>query len=142
MNSNPMNIDGPRTRRSDRVNFGTWFAVTFIGHAIGMAIFIGLAGMVLNIPAHRLWGPYSLLLECGLVFSVVLYWARLADENGYPPVMLNLLAPELTHRMVENIFATYLGDWPSLLRALRETGEEFQQGKIASLPHPGGAAPL
>ena len=71
-----------------------------------------------------------------------LYWARLADESGYPPVMLNLLVPELTHRMVENIFATYLGDWPSLLRALRETGNEFQQGKIASLPRPGGAAPL
>ena len=61
-----------------------------------------------------------------------LYWARLADELDYPPAMLNHLAPELTHRMVEKIFATDLEDWPALLRALRETGEEFRLGKMAS----------
>jgi hypothetical protein len=63
-----------------------------------------------------------------------LYWARLADEMGYPPVMLNRLMPELTYRMVEKIFATDFEDWPAILRAMRETGEEFRQGKIASLP--------
>ncbi len=63
-----------------------------------------------------------------------LYWARLADELGYSPVMLNVLAPELTRRMVAKIFATHLEDWPALLRALRQTGEEFREGKIASLP--------
>ena len=63
-----------------------------------------------------------------------LYWARLADEKGYPPVMLNRLAPELTRRMIEKIFATDLEDWPAILRAMRETGEEFEQGKFASLP--------
>ncbi|MGB6690706.1 MAG: hypothetical protein WBE76_22960 [Terracidiphilus sp.] len=59
-----------------------------------------------------------------------LYWARLADEMGYPPVMLNLLAPALTRRMIANIFASNIDDWPALLRALKETGEEFRQGKI------------
>jgi hypothetical protein len=63
-----------------------------------------------------------------------LYWARLADESGFPPVILNLLIPELTHRMVRKIFATHLEDWPALLRALRETGEEFRQGRVASFP--------
>jgi len=63
-----------------------------------------------------------------------LYWARLADELGYPPVMLNRLVPELTYRMVEKIFATDFEDWPAMLRAMRETGEEFRRGKIASLP--------
>jgi hypothetical protein len=63
-----------------------------------------------------------------------LYWARLADEKGYPPVMLNRLVPELTHRMVEVTFASHLEDWPAVMRAMRETGEEFRQGKIASLP--------
>jgi len=62
-----------------------------------------------------------------------LYWARLADEKGYSPVMLNLLVPELTRRMVEKIFASHFEDWPALLNAMRETGEEFRQGKIASL---------
>ena len=63
-----------------------------------------------------------------------LYWARLADEMGYSPVILNRLVPELTRRMVEKIFATDFEDWPAMLRALRETGEEFRQGKIALLP--------
>ncbi len=66
--------------------------------------------------------------------SNTLYWARLADEMGYSPVMLNVLAPELTRRMVGKIFATYLEDWAALLRALRQTGQEFREGKIASLP--------
>jgi hypothetical protein len=48
--------------------------------------------------------------------------------------MLNLMAPQLTHRMVEKIFATEFEDWLALLRAMREAGEEFRQGKIAVLP--------
>jgi hypothetical protein len=63
-----------------------------------------------------------------------LYWARLADEQGYSPAMLNRLVPELTYRMVEKIFATDFEDWPAMLRAMRETGDEFQHGKITSLP--------
>jgi hypothetical protein len=59
-----------------------------------------------------------------------LYFARLTDEMGYSPVMLNILVPELTHRMVANIFATYVDDWPALLRAMEETGTEFKQGKL------------
>jgi hypothetical protein len=60
-----------------------------------------------------------------------LYWARLADEKGLSPVALNQLVPELTRRMVEKIFATDLEDWPALLRAAHETGEEFRVGKVA-----------
>ncbi|MBV8113580.1 MAG: hypothetical protein JO300_02485 [Silvibacterium sp.] len=63
-----------------------------------------------------------------------LYWARLADEMGYPPVMLNRLAPELTLHMTARIFATDIEDWPAVLRAMQETGEQFRQGKLASLP--------
>jgi hypothetical protein len=66
-----------------------------------------------------------------------LYWARLVDEKSYSPVMLNRLVPELTRRMVEKIFATDFEDWPALLRAARETGEEFRQGKIAVLSRNG-----
>jgi hypothetical protein len=63
-----------------------------------------------------------------------LYWGRLADEMGYSPVMLNVLVPQLTRRMVEQTFASHLEDWSAVLRAMRETGEEFRQGKIAGLP--------
>ena len=59
-----------------------------------------------------------------------LYWARLAHEKGYSPVVLNRLVPVLTHRMVEKIFATHLEDWPAVLRAMRETGEEFRNDQI------------
>ncbi len=59
-----------------------------------------------------------------------LYWARLADEMGYSPVMLNLLVPALTRRMVVNLFASSIDDWPALFRAMQETGDEFRKGKI------------
>jgi hypothetical protein len=60
-----------------------------------------------------------------------LYWARLADEKGVAPSMLNVLIPELTRQMIANISATSIDDWPALLRAMDETGEQFRQGKIA-----------
>ena len=66
-----------------------------------------------------------------------LYWARLADEMGYSPVMLHRLVPELTRRMVEKVFATDFEDWPALLRAMQETGDEFRQGKIVLTPATG-----
>jgi len=59
-----------------------------------------------------------------------LYWARIADEMGYQPVELNLLAPELTRNMVANIFASNTDDWPALQRAMLQTGAEFRKGKI------------
>ncbi|HMG85857.1 MAG TPA: hypothetical protein VK574_08935 [Terracidiphilus sp.] len=59
-----------------------------------------------------------------------LYWARLADEMGYSPAELNLLAPELTRNMVANIFASNIDDWSALLRAMEQTGDEFRKGKI------------
>jgi hypothetical protein len=45
--------------------------------------------------------------------------------------MLNLLIPDLTRHMVANIFATDIDDWPALLRAMEETGDQFRQGRIA-----------
>ncbi len=70
-----------------------------------------------------------------------LYWARLADETGLSAVSLNRLVPQLTRSMVEKIFATDLEDWPALLRAMHETGEDFRKGKIASLTSAGSSRP-
>jgi len=88
---------------------------------------------LLNLKPFPAFEGYSSRLLAESWDSSNLYWARLADEKGYSPVMLNRLVPELTHRMVEKIFATDFEDWPAMLRAMRETGEEFRQGKIASL---------
>jgi len=87
---------------------------------------------LLNVQSFPALAGYSSRLMGESWDSSNLYWARLADEMGYPPVVLNRLVPQLTHRMVENVFGTNLEDWPAVLRALRETGEEFRQGKIAS----------
>ncbi|HEU4634912.1 MAG TPA: hypothetical protein VFS41_01955 [Edaphobacter sp.] len=64
-----------------------------------------------------------------------LYWARLADEQGYEPAALNRLVPELTRRMTAKIFATDLEDWPAVQRAMLEAGVEFREGKVAPLPN-------
>lgn len=81
-------------------------------------------------PFPALAGTYSRLMgECW--DSGNLYWARLSDEMGHSPVLLNRMVPELTRRMVERIFASEFDDWPAVLRAMQETGEEFRQGKIA-----------
>jgi hypothetical protein len=89
---------------------------------------------LLNVKPFPTFLGYSSRLLAESWDSNNLYWARLADEMGYPPVMLQSLVPQLTHRMIEKIFATHLEDWPALLRALRETGDEFRGGKIGTSP--------
>ena len=63
-----------------------------------------------------------------------LYWARLAAEKGLHPSVLHTIVPELTQRMVEKIFASHLEDWPAILRAMKETGDIFMEGKVAVVP--------
>ena len=95
---------------------------------------------LLNVKPFPAFQGYSSRLLAESWDSGNLYWARLADEMGYSPVMLNRLVPELTHRMVEKIFATEFEDVPAILRAMRETGDDFRQGRIASLAPPGEAS--
>ncbi len=87
--------------------------------------------MLVNTGLFPVSGGYTSRLFGESWESTNLYWARLADEMGYPPVMLNVLVPELTRRMIVKIFATNIDDWPALLRAMQETGEEFRHGRIA-----------
>jgi hypothetical protein len=97
---------------------------------------------LLNLRPFPTFLGYSSYLLAESWESNNLYWARLADEKGLSPERLNLLVPSLTHRMVENIFATHLDDWPALLRALRETGMEFREGKLESLSKTSATSPL
>lgn len=91
---------------------------------------------LINVPPFPAFMGYSSRFLAESWDSNNLYWARLADEKEYSPEMLNRIVPELTRRMVEKIFATDVEDWPALLRATRETGDEFRQGKIAIWPSP------
>lgn len=94
-----------------------------------------------GVPHLAMFGTYSLSLEdrqlppvFGGNYSSLfgqawdsnnLYWARLADQMGYPPAVLNRLVPDLTRQMVSRIFATDIHDWPAVLRAMRTTGQVF-----------------
>ena len=52
--------------------------------------------------------------------------------------MLNRLIPELTRHMTAKIFATDLEDWPAMVRAMQEAGDESATGKdrrLASRNH-------
>ncbi len=86
--------------------------------------------LLLNMKPSPAFAGYANRLLAQSWESNNLYWARLADEMGYSPVMLNVLVPALTRRMVVNIFASTIDDWPALLRAMQETGDEFRTGKI------------
>ncbi len=92
------------------------------------------ASTLLNVKPFPSFGGDSSRLFGESWESTNLYWARLVDEMGYSPVMLNHFAPQLTHRMAAKIFATELEDWPAVERAMEETGDEFRQGKFALQP--------
>jgi hypothetical protein len=87
---------------------------------------------LLNVPPLPAFSGFASRLLAESWDSSNLYWARLADEAGYPPVALNQLVPQLTQEMVERIFATDLEDWPAILRAMRETGDNFRKRRDAS----------
>jgi len=58
--------------------------------------------------------------------SNTLYFAALADELNLAPAQLNVRVPEWTQRLVEQIFASHLEDWPALLKSLRHVGDEVR----------------
>ncbi len=89
---------------------------------------------LINLPPVPAFAGYSSRLLAESWDSGTLYWARLADETGASPENLNRMVPELTRRMVENVFATDFEDWPALVRALHETADEFRRAKVAVLP--------
>jgi hypothetical protein len=95
---------------------------------------------LLNIAPVPAFAGYSSRLLAESWDSGNLYWARLADETGSSPEALNRLVPELTRRMVEKVFATDFEDWPALVRALRETGDEFRRTKVASVTAGGNSS--
>jgi hypothetical protein len=59
--------------------------------------------------------------------SNTLYWAALADETHLPPSQLNLRIPEWTQKLVEQIFASHLEDWPAVLKSLHAVGEDVRK---------------
>lgn len=88
---------------------------------------------LLNVPPLPAFSGYASRLLGESWDSSNLYWARIADETGHSPTELNVLVPEFTQRMIEKIFATDFEDWPAILRAMRQAGDDFRHNKIASI---------
>ncbi len=65
--------------------------------------------------------------------SNTLYWAALADEMHIAPAWLNVRIPEWTQKLVEQIFASHLEDWPALLKSLRSVGDDVRARSRASV---------
>lgn len=64
--------------------------------------------------------------------SNTLYWAALADELSLTPSQLNVRVPEWTQKLVEQIFASHLEDWPALLKSLRMVGDDVRKSARAT----------
>jgi hypothetical protein len=64
--------------------------------------------------------------------SNALYWAALADEMSVTPAQLNVRIPEWTQKLVEQIFASHLEDWPALLKSLRAVGDDVRSRNRAA----------
>jgi hypothetical protein len=65
--------------------------------------------------------------------SNTLYWVALADELSLSPAQLNVRIPEWTRKLVEDIFASHLEDWPAVLRSLRQVGDEVRAHNRAAV---------
>jgi hypothetical protein len=81
MTSTPDTTDKPTTAATKPPNFVVWIIKATGGWASGTAVWIGLAGLALRAPIHRLLVPWAALAGSGLVLSPLLYWARLAPDG-------------------------------------------------------------
>ena len=65
--------------------------------------------------------------------SNTLFFAALADELSVPPAQLNVRIPEWTQKLVEQIFASHLEDWPAVLKSLRNVGDDVRARSHAAM---------
>ena len=63
-------------QRPAPMTFGRWTSLALIPWAGGQAVFVALVGVALNLPIRTLLLPYLLLVWCGYVGVVLIYWAR------------------------------------------------------------------
>ena len=73
--------------------------------------------------------------------SNTLYWAALSDEIGMHPAQLNVSIPQWTQKLVEQIFASHLEDWPALLKSLRVVGDDIRARSRAAASAEGPGLP-
>ena len=57
------------------MSLARWIFTFFITYAVLEAVFVGLAGVALNIPVRSLLVPYLMLLFCVLVLAPLVRWS-------------------------------------------------------------------
>lgn len=63
------------------MSFVGWTSIYVAGWAVAQAVFVAVIALVLNLRIQRLAVPYLLLVWCGYVGAVLLYWARHSYES-------------------------------------------------------------
>jgi hypothetical protein len=81
---------------------------------------------ILNLRTFPTLMGYSSRIMAESWESNTLYWAALADELSISPAQLNVRIPEWTRKLVEQIFASHLEDWPAVLKSLRAVGDDVR----------------
>ncbi len=80
MNEDPSHGGAP-ARSPRRESFGVMLAAVFGGNALAMVSIVGLAGLIMDLPARSLWVPYLALLVSGLVLAPWLHSARMTKHQ-------------------------------------------------------------
>jgi hypothetical protein len=63
------------------MSLAKWTLIFFATYAVVEAVFVGFAGLTLNISIRALLLPYLELLVCALVLAPVIYWVLQSRER-------------------------------------------------------------
>jgi hypothetical protein len=61
--------------------FPLFLATTFSAHAVAMASLVGLVGLIYDLPFRSLVVPFLVLAYCGIIFSTLLFMARVLGHR-------------------------------------------------------------
>ena len=113
MNDNPSH-GGEPARLPGRESFGVMLAAVFGGNAPGVATIVGLAGVILALPARRLGLPFLALLLSGVVLAPWLHSARLTRHRP-KACALRLAIGVFSYLLVLSAGALFGAIWIGLL---------------------------
>lgn len=74
-----MNIDIREVSKMQKptpIKVGRWIFIFLGTYAVGVGVFVGISGLALSLSFRSLFLPYVMLLYCGLVFALLMYWVR------------------------------------------------------------------
>src|SRR6185312_1847615 len=112
------------------MSFVKWTSIYFAGWAACQAVFLALVALILDVRIRSLGVPYLLLLWCGYVGAVLIYWARQSYERPKSGAIRFAVAifGYLTLYMGILVFSAYRLHLLSLGAALYDYGPDIVPG--------------